>query len=99
MPKETVEGAHGSFAIIEGNEVGLDDIPMDNAEPLKFYERRMITRWARESGYVELGVAKVEITTEDEEVDAHYVLLTRDAINRQIRIMRKARDQAFGADA
>lgn len=62
-------------------------------------------RWNREGGYVQI-VTKAEDpfggrAIEDEGVhylDGFYVDLDRQAINKLIRNLRRARDQAFGRD-
>lgn len=45
--------------------------------------------------HVQVGI----LGPEDSRSDARYVSLDRDGINRLIRALRKARDQAFGTDA
>lgn len=58
--------------------------------------------WARDK-YVQIATRNFGL--DPEPLEAHpatagwYVTLDRDAINRTIRALRKARDQAFGADA
>ena len=95
MPKESVAGGV-EFADTEDGEIDLDNLKPGSTAPI--YQRRIITRWSRDGGYTEVGVAKVNVS-DGTERDPHYLILTRDAINQQIRILRKARDQAFGADA
>lgn len=95
MPKESVDGGI-QFADTEHGEIAADELPAGKGHQI--YQRRMITRWSREGGYVEVGVAKVNVA-DGTERDPHYLVLTRDALNQQIRALRKARDQAFGADA
>lgn len=58
--------------------------------------------WGRESSHVELGTVvhdssgqRVAKVTEN----GMFVQLNRDGINRLIRALRKARDQAYGSDA
>jgi hypothetical protein len=51
-------------------------------------------RWNRDDTVVHLGVRK-----EDEPNDTRYAYLDRAGVNKLIRVLRRARDQAFGADA
>lgn len=60
--------------------------------------RGAVVRWDRDHMLVELGVAKIELGAH-READPHYLSLDRNGVNRLIRSLRKARDQAFGADA
>lgn len=59
-------------------------------------------QWAKEM-YVQIGVAHlpppVDPVEEAIEWNGQYLTLNRAEINRLIRTLRKARDQAFGADA
>lgn len=67
--------------------------------------------WGREAGYVQLGTTvpegegKLMVRGPDGWIDGDavgasgwFVQLDRDGINRAIRTMRRARDQAFGRD-
>lgn len=95
MPKESV-AVGVEFADTEHGEIDVDDLKPGSNAPI--YQRRVITRWTRDGGYVEIGVAKVSVSDLTER-DPHYGILTRDDINRLIRTLRKARDQSFGTDA
>lgn len=57
--------------------------------------------WSREAEYVQLGTVNPDenATTEDCITNGWFVTLDRVQINRLIRVLRRARDQAFGADA
>ena len=63
-------------------------------------------RWGREGGYVQVVTKATDAhggRLAGESPDTHftdgmYVDLGRDAINRLIRNLRRARDQAFGRD-
>ena len=61
--------------------------------------------WNKVGSYVELATVNptskepLDPITMGGEGYGWYVLLDRDGINRLIRTLRKARDQAFGADA
>ncbi len=60
--------------------------------------RQIEVRWARRQ-YVEVAtVNNLEPSTGDR-VEGVFISLDRDGINRLIRSLRKARDQAHGADA
>lgn len=55
--------------------------------------------WSRDM-YVQVATVKLaEDFGESGKVEGWFVELDRSGINRLIRILRKARDQAFGADA
>jgi len=94
MPKEVITNPD-MFAVIGDDEVLAERLPAGGGHAL--YARGAVIRWNR-AQYVELGVAKLEVSTHTE-VAPHYVTLGRIEINRLIRALRKARDQAFGADA
>jgi hypothetical protein len=51
--------------------------------------------WGREAGYVRIGTGKDHAAG----LDGWFVDVDRAAINRLIRLLRKARDQAYGSDA
>lgn len=56
--------------------------------------------WERESGHVQLGVLQGgDVDEGKQDRPGFYVSLNRNAINRAIRILRRARDAAYGADA
>lgn len=54
--------------------------------------------WGRDGQYVQMATGPVPVTGFDSE-RAHYVQLDRAGVNRLIRALRKARDQAYGRDA
>ena len=64
---------------------------------------RPVTRvgWSRETGHVELATIMPDGVPLDPgpEANGWFVQLEREDINRLIRLLRKARDAAFGADA
>lgn len=64
---------------------------------------RVKVGWDRESGHVQVATVapKMPLVTEDtyEENNGWHVTMSRYSINQLIRTLRKARDQAFGADA
>ena len=58
--------------------------------------------WGRESSHVQLGTVVHDLAgnrVSDVTKDGMFVQLDRSGINRLIRSLRKARDQAFGPDA
>ena len=94
MPKEVVL-TNPVFLDDEHGETPLS--ALDEGVTGALYQRGVLVRWSRDRD-VELGVAKLEISTHDEK-DQHYLTLDRSGINRLIRSLRKARDQAYGTDA
>ena len=56
-----------------------------------------IVGWGRDT-QVQLGTVNTTIKTSDGS-GGWWVTLDREQINRLIRVLRKARDQAYGADA
>lgn len=65
-------------------------------DPLPF----AVIGWERDHGEVQIGVLQggdFDEGTEDR--PGFYVSLDRNAINRAIRVLRRARDAAYGADA
>lgn len=68
----------------------------DYPEPLPF----AVIGWERDGSLVQLGVLQggdFDEGTQDR--PGFYVNLDRNAINRAIRVLRRARDAAYGADA
>jgi hypothetical protein len=55
--------------------------------------------WTPNLGSVQVAALAGGDYANDLERPGYYVDLDRDGINRMIRILRKARDAAFGADA
>lgn len=65
-------------------------------EPLPF----AVIGWERDHGEVQLGVLQGGDFDEGKENrPGFFVSLDRNAINRAIRVLRRARDAAYGADA
>lgn len=96
MPKEIAFSDHEFIQLPDGSEVPVTDDLMGKGHQI--IRRGAIVRWTREHMLVELGVAKIEVSARGE-TDAHYLSMDRTAVNHLIRSLRKARDQAFGADA
>jgi hypothetical protein len=85
MPKEITHAANYG--------VGQENIKTGD----KTYEYHLVSlRWNRE-GWVELGCASVEPTTETVE-DGFFLQLDRDGVARLIRSLQAAGRQAFGKD-
>jgi hypothetical protein len=95
MPKELVMSGR-EFAMLGDGEIAVEDIKPESGAVI--LRRGAVVRWTRDTDLVELGVSKVA-TSNHEESGQHYMTLDRTAVNRLIRSLRKARDQAFGADA
>lgn len=94
MPAEAVYGEQTMFE--------------PGGEPRKPHVTVAEVRWGRDMGYVQV-VTKCqdaeggrymgeEYAEESHVTDGFYVDLNRQAINRLIRNLRRARDQAFGRD-
>lgn len=56
--------------------------------------------WSKqeEGGFVQIAVFEDDGTYEAEHEKPIYMDMDRDAINRTIRVLRRARDQAYGRD-
>lgn len=68
----------------------------DEKNPLPF----AVIGWEREGGLVQIGVLRGgDFDEGKEDRPGFYVSLDRNAINRAIRVLRRARDAAYGADA
>jgi hypothetical protein len=57
--------------------------------------------WSRESGHVELATIRDDSQVLEPGVEANgwFAQMDRQSINRLIRVLRNARDSAFGKDA
>lgn len=109
MPKETIRDTYYgmTYPIIEGQPVTvgsttapsyIDVDPGGSTVGFSQPEYRYVAvRWDR-TGIVTVDTADA-IDRGVEGVFGPHVHLDRDGINRLIRALRKARDQAFGADA
>lgn len=96
MPKEIVYGAYGEFTIDEqGNEVGPSSV--EPGQGAQFVRRGVVLRWSKDHEHVELTTTKIN-TADHNELGGQYVQMTRSGINKLIRDLRRARDQAFGKD-
>lgn len=90
MPKELVHNMyHGQYArevYADGPTEGKQ-VPLDDAS--------LKVGWTKEREHVEVAV----LSATDDERNARHMQLDRAGINRLIRLLRKARDDAFGSDA
>lgn len=59
----------------------------------------VVVEWAREKGFVQMVTGRCGEPSTMRDIEGWYLCLDREGINRLIRTLRKARDQAFGADA
>jgi hypothetical protein len=68
----------------------------DNSTPMA-----VEVAWGRDSGYVSVGSVNLENMDGDKRFTPEYGWFTnldRTYVNQLIRVLRRARDQAFGAD-
>ena len=102
MPKEITYTSQPVFVRDDdGNEhYRIGDVKPLN-EPLgPALRRALVVGWSRETGHVEIGMDELLIATEHGTHDrGMYASFDRAGLNRVIRSLRKARDQAFGPDA
>ncbi|MDP1877966.1 MAG: hypothetical protein Q8M17_10485 [Actinomycetota bacterium] len=61
--------------------------------------RALFIDWTPEGDHAQLCIAEYEPTTGEPVSGPVYLQLDRSGLNRLIRLARKARDAAFGADA
>jgi hypothetical protein len=83
MPKEMIESRYA----------GMTEVPSEAT--------RMHVGWTKDLEQVEVGVLNEGIDSKllGDPAAGWYVQLDRYGINRAIRALRKARDEAFGKDA
>jgi len=62
------------------------------------YQRAVIVRWGKGNSHLEIGVAKVGLAMNNETGQHYTQSLTRQEVNRLIRVLRQARDGAHGRD-
>ncbi len=101
MPKESIFSSDGPFGIMEdGSEVPAGQLAPEEGHII--YDRAVAVAWSRASenrdGNVEVG-AELLTTADGSREDWLFLSLDRAGINRLIQTLRRARDQAFGADA
>lgn len=95
MPKEVVYSDSPEFILDGENELPADQFHIESGFPV--FQRAVQVGWSRDR-HVEVGVAMFEMAA-GQHGPGHWTSLDRAGVNRLIRILRKARDSAFGADA
>jgi hypothetical protein len=55
--------------------------------------------WSGEAEYVQMTVVNAALDPDGQDDGVLHVQLNRHSINRMIRVLRRARDASFGADA
>jgi hypothetical protein len=97
MPKEITYSNQPEYILRpDGSEVNPVDI---SGRGFPVLRRAAIVGWSKEQGHVEIGINSLEIATQHGSTDSGmYATFDRAGINRLIRTLRKARDDAFGRD-
>lgn len=104
MPKEYINnryhGQHGR----SHEKCGVDpDHSWDTCEgqPVALDDSAVKVGWSKEAEHVEIALVHHRDGGEATDSDSNcwHSQFDRDGLNRLIRLLRKARDQAFGADA
>lgn len=72
--------------------------PTTSDDKTPFIHAAVQISWGRDYSSVQIATGKVPSDGFDEQ-GAYFTTLNRHGINTLIRVLRKARDQAFGADA
>lgn len=85
---------------LTGEETEADLAAMPTAEELgPIYQRGIKVGWSK-GRFVEIGLAEFEISTElTPGSRGIFATFDRDGLNRLIRALRQARDDAYGKDA
>lgn len=86
MPKEMIYAEHPHSE------------PATSDDKTPFIHAGVQVSWGRDYSSVQIATGKIPSTGFDEDA-AYFTTLNRYGINALIRVLRKARDQAFGADA
>lgn len=102
MPKEITYTSDGAYlAMPDGNEYPEGSPESERAITKeaggKWFQRGIHVGWVK-GRFVEIGAASFDPSRELP-TNGVFMSLDRDGINRLIRSLRKARDQAYGADA
>lgn len=87
MPKEYVESSFGPRVSDDGKGSASVEPPF-----------RATVGWSRDTGHVQIATVDPQKEARFDGSAGYYVDLDRDGINRLIRTLRRARDQAFGKD-
>lgn len=98
MPKEITYSDQPEYIVLDdGSEFSPVTGPMTLPGPV--FRRAAIVGWSKESGFVEIGINSLEISTQNgSHGTGMYASFDRAGINRLIKILRKARDDAYGRD-
>jgi hypothetical protein len=87
MPKEVILQHEPRFYDESGREIPQETQPLVQIS------------WSREAEYVQMATGQRHPVTHESEQDKWwFVQLNRTMINDMIRVLRRARDQAFGRD-
>lgn len=99
MPKELIYGDEPYLKMPDGNEYAEYSVEAGEHKDQggKWMQRGVHVGWTR-GRFVEVGAAAFDPSRQMPN-DGVFMTLDRDGINRLIRALRKARDQAYGADA
>ena len=73
-----------------GNEIGSHQVPLDDSA--------IKVGWTKDQDHVELAVVRYRDGAEPNDGDWYHSQFDRAGLNRLIRTLRTARDQAFGRD-
>lgn len=75
------------------------DQPDTNSDPLHTSQPSVKLGWSRESEHVQLAVVDWATDPDGMKAGVLHVQFDRYSINQMIRLLRRARDSAFGQDA
>lgn len=105
MPKEYIENRyHGQHALDHRHCPEVDSpqgCPGDGSckgEPVALDDSAIKVGWAKGLGAVEIAVVRDRDGSRDSDPDAWHSQMDRAGLNRLIRTLRRARDDAFGKD-
>ena len=104
MPKEFINNRYyGQFATghtacdTKGEPHCPPDCPGSERVPLD--DSAVKVGWTKDLAHVEIAVVHHRDGASDRDPDCWHSQFDRDGLNRLIRTLRRARDDAFGADA
>lgn len=90
MPKEYIDSMdHGRYVHFDGEDRGKPPTHLMDNHSIK-------VGWSKEGMHV--GLAIVDTEKDVDGFDAQHINLDRQGLNRLIRFLRRARDDAFGKD-
>lgn len=106
MPKEITYSDQRDYVLMDdGNEAtpgwgGPDPRDGDARRNYPVLHRGLSIGWSREQGHVEIGMNAFDVSTKQgSHGTGMYATFDRAGLNKIIRTLRRARDQAYGADA